>query len=139
MNKYLHKWIDNLVDRESSEVDRSCTVQGERNKHLGPMWQFARVEVSVEPSEQFEVADLVEPRAELAELGYPDWVVFGILDVLMIAESAPVKNVRITLRKADHHPIDSSPMAFRQAGRDAGRKILDALLGYPRQRETDDR
>jgi hypothetical protein len=33
--------------------------------------------------------------------------------------------VRIMIEEAEYHDIHSSPMAFRQAGRDAGRKIIE--------------
>jgi hypothetical protein len=102
-------------------------VVGERDAHLGPRLEFARVQLSVEPATQLEIVDAVPPSEELRSLGYPDSVILGVLDVLMVALAAPVKRVRIVLEKAEYNPVDSSPMAFRLAGRAAGRKIIEAI------------
>ncbi len=131
MTDYLKLWTDGLLKRSSLTLKSKITVVGERNQHLGPRWEFAKVQVSVEPASSFEVVDAVPANEELRQLGYPDWAIFGLLDVLVVAESAPLTNVRVTLEKAEHHPVDSSAMAFRQAGRDAGRRILEALKQNP--------
>lgn len=125
---YIREWAEGLLVRQSLVVAATCTVVGARDKHLGPRNEFAKVELSVDPAQRFELVDLVEPTPELAGLGYPDWVLFGVLDILMLAESAPITAIRITLRSVETHPIDSSPMALRQAGRDAGRKIVAQLV-----------
>jgi translation elongation factor EF-G len=59
--------------------------------------------------------------------GYLQEAIFGVIDVLMTAESAPLRNVRLKVVDAVVHPVDSSRMAFRRAGRDAGRKALEAV------------
>jgi hypothetical protein len=64
---------------------------------------------------------------EARKEGYLDWVVFGLLDVLMLSESAPLKNIRIILEKTEIDAVNSSCMAFRHAGRDAGRKLLQIV------------
>ena len=45
----------------------------------------------------------------------------------MTVESSPILGVKITLKEAKYNDIDSTPMAFLEAGRDAGRKIHAAL------------
>lgn len=45
----------------------------------------------------------------------------------MVAESAPLKNIRVIVEKIEPHAVNSSQMAFRHAGRDAGRKIIETL------------
>jgi hypothetical protein len=127
VKNYLKLWAEGLLKQKPLPLKSRLNVVGERNQHLGPRWEFAKIQVSIEPASSFEIVDAVPASEELRQLGYPDWVVLGLLDVLMVAESAPLSGVRITLEKAEHHPVDSSPMAFRQAGRDAGRKIIAAL------------
>ncbi len=127
MKDYLTLWGKELQEQYSFPVDRTVIVVGERDRHLGPRWEKAKVQVTVEPATVFEVIDAAPDDKELQKFGYPDWVVFGPLDVLMVAFSSPVRNVRIILEKAEYDPVDSSAMAFRQAGRDAGRKIIEAL------------
>ena len=127
MKDYLKLWAEELPKLGSITLKSKITVTGERDQHLGPRWEFAKIQVSIEPAPSFEVVDAVPANEELRQFGYHDWAVFGLLDVLMVAESAPLTNVRVILEKAEHHPVDSSQMAFRQAGRDAGRKIIAAL------------
>jgi hypothetical protein len=127
MKDYLRLWPEELLKLRSLTLKSRITATGERNQHLGPRWEFAKVQVSVEPAENFEVSDDAITSEEARKHGYLDWTVFGLLDVLMVTESAPLRNVRITLEKVEHHAVDSTPMAFRHAGRDAGRKIMESL------------
>ncbi|SRR5258706_14214922 len=127
MKDYLRSWAEELLQRKPIRLRSRITVTGERNQHLGPKLEVASVRVTVEPAATFEVVDAVPANEELSQFGYPDWVVFGLLDVFMVAESSPITNVRIILEKADPDPINSSKMAFRHAGRDAGRKIVERL------------
>jgi hypothetical protein len=124
---YLELWFEVLLKKQSSPLTSGVSVTGERDKHLGPSFQFARVKVSVEPSKRLEVVDLVPKNEELRGLGYPDWVIFGLLDVLILSDDFPIDKARIILTEADYSAIESSPMAFREAGRDSGRKILQAF------------
>ena len=80
-----------------------------------------------EPAERFEVVNEVQAQRGLEALRFPECAIFGVLDILMVSESAPVASVRLTLKDALWDPTDTTAMAFRQAGRDAGRKILAAL------------
>ena len=58
---------------------------------------------------------------------FMEWAVFGFLDVVMLAEPLPLKNIKVTVTDADVDPVSSSMMALRRAGRDAGREMLEAL------------
>jgi hypothetical protein len=127
MKDYLHLWVLELLKLNSLPLKSKITVVGERDQHMGPRWEFAKVQVSVKPASNFEVVDATPPKKSQHQDVYFDWVIFGLLDVLMVTESAPLKNVRLTIEKLEEHAVDSSPTAFRHAGRDAGRKILESL------------
>ena len=127
MKDYLNLWPQELQKLRSLGLKSKITVIGERNQHLGPRWESAKVQISIEPAAHFEVIDSAPPDELARREGYLDWAVFGLLDVLMVSESAPLKDVRITIEKVEHDNVDSSRMAFRQAGRDAGRKIIESL------------
>jgi hypothetical protein len=135
MKDYLKLWQQELLKLNSLTLKSKVTITGERNKHLGPRWELASIQITVEPASQFEVVDAHPDNQNAREEGFLDWAIFGLLDVLMLAESAPLKNVRITLGKAEVDAINSSCMAFRHAGRDAGRKLLqivkDSALKVP--------
>jgi hypothetical protein len=135
MKDYLKLWQQELLKLNPLALKSKVTVTGERNKHLGPRWEIARIQITVEPAPDFEVVDVHPDNQEARKEGYLDWAVFGLLDVLMLAESAPLKNIRIILEKAELDAVNSSCMAFRHAGRDAGRKLLqiarDNALKFP--------
>jgi translation elongation factor EF-G len=94
-----------------------------------PYSEFAKVAVSIEPAEELDVVDNVPYRKELEALGvaWPPAFVFGLLDVVMFAEFGPMHKIRITLADAAYHEVDSSENAFREAGRDAGYKIIETV------------
>jgi hypothetical protein len=133
MKDYLSLWAKELTEQKSLSLQRGFTVVGERDKHLGPRWEFARIQLSVQPAEKFEVVDTLTENDDLRREGYLDWAIYGVLDVIMLAESSPVHGIRIIVESAEQHPVDSSRMAFRQAGRDAGRKIIEAMRAHDRK------
>lgn len=102
-------------------------IIGTRKKHLGPRIDYAKVTMRVEPSGVFEVVDLVDEQDGSRRFGFPDKFVSGLLDALGVSRSEPDLALRVILTSADHHPIDSSPQAFVEAGRDAGRKLAEML------------
>ncbi len=129
MKDYLALWAEGVPNRNSRILTARITVLGERKKALGPKSEFARVQLTVHPADTFEVSDNVAERCELDKLGvgWPDSVIFGLLDVLMRAEPGPLSKVRVILEEAWYHDVDSSENAFRHAGRDAGQKIIKGI------------
>jgi hypothetical protein len=126
---YLDRWIEDLLSGESLQLKGAMQVEGIRNQHLGPRWQYAQLEISVEPSPQFLV-DIQLDNALIEELQkdkWLDWAIFGVLDILMFAAPRPLRNIRLIIVGARGDAINSSRMAFRQAGRDAGKKILKSI------------
>jgi hypothetical protein len=126
---YLDLWIANLRQRTSVRLTQAITVVGHREKHFGPRSEFARVVMTTSPAEELDVVDNVPCRKELEALGvaWPGSVVFGLLDVLMFAEFGSLYKIGITLDHAEYHEVDSSESAFREAGRDAGRKVIERV------------
>lgn len=104
-------------------------MTGQRERHWRERSEFASVSMMIEPAEHFEVIDRVPCSREIEALGvgWPQSVVFGLLDVLMTMESHPLYKVRVTLKDAAYHETDSTEIALREAGRDAGRKIVKQI------------
>jgi translation elongation factor EF-G len=124
---YLDLWIANLRQRTSVRLAQALTVVGHREKHFGPRSEFARIVMTISPSEELEVIDNVACRKELEALGvaWPQCVVFGLLDMVLFAEFGPLYKIRITLDDAAYHEVDTSENAFREAGRDAGHNVIE--------------
>ena len=127
MNSYIDLWIAGLLRRDSAHLTQGINIVGHREKHFGPRSEFARVVMTVNPAEKFDVVDNVQCRKELESLGvaWPMCVIFGLLDVVMFAEFGPLYKISITLDDAAYHDVDSSENAFREAGRDAGRNVIE--------------
>ena len=135
MRDYIGLWTENVVGRRPPlTVASPIEVTGERNRRLGPLWECAKVTIYVEPSDHFEVVDLVESTNRAREAGFPDSFIFGLLDILVMMEHGPLINIRVTLRTAEYDPINSTWNAYWQAGRDAGKKLAETVS--PSRRHT---
>ena len=97
-------------------------ILGVQDKHLGPRMDYAQVSLRVEPAGCFEVVDRVDSNDPARGFDFPEAFTKGVLEVL--DARGPRPPVRLVLERADHHAVDSSPHAFVEAGRDAGRKLL---------------
>ena len=124
---YITKWCDEIQSRTSLTLPSRMTVNGVRQQHMGPRLEYAKIEVFVKPAASFEVrfgpgVDQSDPSRIFLEAA-----VFGLLDILLVSRPYPLRNVSVTLTHCEIDPVDSSQIAFRQAGRDAGMKIINAL------------
>ncbi len=127
MKDYLTLWEEGPSDEGSRKLTVPVTVIGEWIRTTNR--EFARVQLTVQPANEFEVVDSVEQKTELDNLGvqWPDPVILGLLDSLMESNLSPVNNIRVTLELVWYHEVDSTRNAFLNAGRDAGRKIIAAI------------
>lgn len=107
------------------------TVVGERRKHFfgAGSDEFAKIQMTVHSALHCQVEDTAPERDELERLGvrWPESTLFGLLDVLMFAHPAPLFKIRVVLEKVWYHQVDSTQNAFRNAGRDAGRRLLEKI------------
>jgi hypothetical protein len=120
----LEAWFRDLVDRRSAKLPQTLRVEGVREAHLGPRCEYGRVIVEAEPSAQFTVSVPAGPLP----VGGDDFVraaVMGVLDIVLTADPFPLRDFALRIVEIHPHPVDSSVMAFRRAGRDAGRKLLE--------------
>jgi translation elongation factor EF-G len=125
MTEHLTRWDEGPPDNRRRILTAPITVIAEWI--LTSKSEFARVKVTVEPADTFEVIDRVPGKEELEKLGigWPEPVILGLMEALM--EGEPLRNFRVILNDAAYHDIDSTADAFRSAGREAGRKILEAI------------
>jgi hypothetical protein len=121
---YLETWLSSLLSRPTGTLVRPVRVTGIRDKHLGPRLEYAVIDLLVEPSAAFEVDMSALSNVTPESREFLEHAVFGVLDVIMLAEPLPIANVRIVFTDAKFDRVSSSKAAFRHAGRDAGRKLL---------------
>ncbi len=115
------------VDAQSRKPDvpyketirKSATVRGRHKKQSGGHGQFGDVVLEIKPlprGQGFEFSDTVTggvvPKQYIpsVEIGVKDYLNRGPLGF-------PVVDVAVTLKEGSYHSVDSSDMAFRQAGR----------------------
>jgi hypothetical protein len=127
MKDYLTLWVEGPSDEDSRNLAAPVTVIGEWTRAANS--EFAKVQLTVQAAKDFEVVDAVEQKKELGKLGveWPAPVILGLLDSLMNTNLRPLRNIRVTLEHVWYHEVDSTWNAFRNAGRDAGRKIIAVL------------
>lgn len=94
---------------------------------MGPRWERASASVRAVPSDRFQCTVAGAEEISKEEKDYAEWFLFGVLDVLVPHDEIPIANTNLIVSDVVVHPVDSSRRAFRHAGRDAGRKIIDAL------------
>jgi hypothetical protein len=117
--------VPELVERRSAKLSRAVRVEGIREAHLGPRCEYGRVVVEAEPATQFAISFPKEPLSANGEV-FARSAVLGLLDVLLTADPFPLHEVALRIVEIQVHPVDSTVVAFRRAGRDAGRKVLEA-------------
>ena len=123
---YLEQWAAGFLSSRSGSLAKAVRVDGVRRVHLGPRIEIARIDLLVEPADAFQVVVAVPTVIPTPEHErFIEWAIFGFLDVVMLAEPYPIKRVRVTVVDAEVDAVSSSMMAFRHAGRDAGRKFLE--------------
>ena len=127
MKDDLTLWAEGPSDEGSRNLTVPVTVIGEWTHTANS--EFAKVQLTVQAAKNFEVVDSVEQKNELSRLGveWPDPVIFGLLDSLMNTDLGSLRNIRVTLGHVWYHEVDSTRNALRNAGRDAGRKIIAVL------------
>ena len=123
--KDLEEWAADVLARRPRTLNAEIRVEGSRQAHLGPKLESARVEFVVEPAENFSTSIEVHGVSPHESM-FVRAAIIGFLDVVLLAEQ-PIRNIRLRVVAMEVDPIDSSVMAFRRAGRDAGEHLLQAV------------
>lgn len=126
---YIDLWQKSFLTWSTIKLPGPLRVRGVRDAHLGPRWERAAVEFVLEPATDLTVVIDIENVDKDPDQKYVEAAIFGLFDVLMVSGPCPVRGVRVRVVDLEIDPIESSQMAFRQAGRDAGRRALQHL-GY---------
>lgn len=120
-------------------ITKVATIDEIFKKQTGGKGQYARVKITVEPSEQgkgFVFINKIVGGAIPKE--YIPAVERGIFDACKtgVLKGYPMEDVKITLTDGNFHPVDSSEMAFKVAGsiafqkavRQAGAILLEPIM-----------
>src|SRR5262245_23832289 len=127
---YYRQWLDDIASRPSVTWKWARSARGECRRHTGPSIWFAGVQLELTPSDEFVVDDKLESKVrEYAQkTGWYDQIVFGVYDVLMIQTITPFRNFKLSILAIDFNHIESNAIAFRLAGRDAAKKLIEQTV-----------
>ncbi len=107
-------------------VTRKSEGQHRHKKQSGGSGQFGDVTIRIEPlpNENFEFANEVVGGA--VSSNYMPAIEKGIKSVMELGVIAgyPVKNIKVAVIDGKEHPVDSKPVAFEVAGREAFKKAV---------------
>jgi elongation factor G len=100
-------------------IRKQITIRGRHKKQSGGHGQFGDVVLEIKPLQRgggFQFSDSI--TGGVVPKQYIPSVEIGVLDYLQKGPLGfPVVDVQVTLTDGSYHSVDSSDMAFRQAGR----------------------
>ncbi|MBI3360353.1 MAG: elongation factor G [Chloroflexi bacterium] len=109
-------------------ITRAHSDMHRHKKQTGGAGQFGEVHMRVEPNPEsdFEFADEVKGMA--LSHSYMSHIEKGVKSVMEqgVIAGYPVVNVRVAVFDGKEHPVDSKPIAFEIAGREAFKKCVKA-------------
>lgn len=129
MLDYVELWCEDMMKRRSGSPVKHAQAWGECNLHTGPSTWKAKIKIGLGPSSELEIIDQLDKAisARFKRDGWFDYVIFGVLDVLMTDLRAPYGTFALTILDAEIDEMHSRASAFRLAARDAVTKMLPAL------------
>lgn len=107
-------------------VRKAAEAKYRHKKQSGGRGQFGEVQLRVEPREDgYEFIDLIKGASIPGQ--YIPGVEKGVVEAMEEGNLAkfPVTNVTVSLFDGSYHPVDSSELAFKMAGRHAFRDAFD--------------
>jgi len=130
MSDYLELWYKDLVARAPGTIKKFSEAWGECERHTGPSVWYAKVKIAIGNSDELQVVDQLDTNKSkrLRSEGWYDQIIFGVLDVMLTSWVSPIMTFRLEIKDVDIHEVESRPIAFRIAARDAASKMLPSLL-----------
>ena len=116
----VHVGRPNVAYKETIQVQ--AAAEGRFIRQTGGRGQYAVVELSVEPwhdeDDDQPVVFVDASKGGVVPKEFIPSVVEGVRDAATsgILAGYPMRDIKVTLRDGKHHPVDSSDVAFRQAG-----------------------
>src|SRR5437868_3757010 len=105
MNR-LDDWFSDLVSGRSAALTASARGVGTVSGGTAG-WSFARIEILAEPDTSFSIRTALTPdlEHEMEERGFLRAATLGILDVFIGRTTPPLRDVRVTILRAELDPI----------------------------------
>lgn len=123
---FIREWFDNLQSTTGILWKKTIITSGKCSKHTGPGIWFASVTLDFSQSNEFVVEDVLNSNLKkiIRDRNWYQYIIFGVLDVMLTTSTSPIRNFKVTINSIEFDEIESTPMAFRLAARDAALKAV---------------
>ncbi len=123
---YLEKWFQDISSGPTLTWNTPLSAQGICDEYHSPRSWYAKVEIMISPSDHFEIIDRSEPslNGQVDGMRWLKQIAFGVFDVMLTCLTAPIRDFEVAVLSFDFDEINTNPMAFRLAARDAALNIL---------------
>jgi hypothetical protein len=116
----VEQWFKRKMSLGAAPLLGMSTVTYEYDRIVGPRSIYGKVVLAIEPADTF----LYKSSARWPEDNYDPWVIDGILDALFSTQHKPLIGARFELKEIDWHPVNSAPIAYYWAARNAVTGVL---------------
>jgi hypothetical protein len=128
---YVAQWFNDLRRRGENWKNEAKEAIGICDIITGPRRMYARVRIGISPGDTLNIVSVLDEGIydRLEREGFLDFIVYGVLDVLLVEKVIPCTSFTLMLFEADIHDVHSSQMAFRCAAQDAARQLIGKRSG----------
>ncbi len=129
MKDYIDAWCQDLLAQTPVPIRWKGEAWGECDVHTGNLLLYAKVKISIGPSDELRVIEHLEPE-KLRILKANKWldhIVYGVLDKMLFDITGPRKIFLLDILDVVMNDIESKQIAFRLAARDATSKITSGI------------
>ena len=125
----INDWLKSFKNLPKVAVHQCGNVEGLCKRATGGRFLFAKVGLEFQPCSEliFDVSLNSTDERILKDEEWFKYVCLGVLDVMLVRPLKPINYFKCIINKIEYHDIDSSPLAFRLAARDAAEKFLDTV------------
>lgn len=117
----IQLWLARKLSRRYAYLRESVTAKYTYRVHTGPRFIYGEVTLAASPSDTFSFISAVTwPE----KCDYGVFVIDGILDVLIPFDLYPLLGVTFVLQTIGWDNIDSAPIGYYYAAKEAARHIL---------------
>ena len=112
----IEQWFNRKMSVGTVPLPGMSTVTYECNRIVGARSIYGKVVIAIEPADTFLFLSSVQwPSGDNCD----QWVIDGILDALFCTRHKPMVAARFELKEIAWHPVNSAPIAYYWAAKNA--------------------
>jgi hypothetical protein len=111
----VQQWFKRKTSNGTARLQGLSTVTQEYTEVRGPRSIYGKVVIGIQPADDFTFVSSATWPSE----NYEAWVIDGILDALFCVQHKPLLGARFDLKEIGWHPVNSAPIAYYWAAKNA--------------------